>query len=140
MKQPTSKPKKINIWQYQFILTRRLAWWGVLSFVFGVVMFFIDDPFLKGFGIQAAAWGFIDTAIAIGTTFLTTKRRAALPDPAAKDAVTLEAYKLRKLLKLMLPLDVIYILVGLLLALPGAEKARGGSAQAGALSYRDYFC
>ena len=123
MKQPTSKPKKINIWQYQFILTRRLAWWGVLSFVFGVVMFFIDDPFLKGFGIQAAAWGFIDTAIAIGATFLTTKRRAALSDPAAKDAVTLEAYKLRKLLKLMRPLDVIYIVVGLLLAFTWGRKS-----------------
>ena len=75
MKQPTGKPKKINIWQYQFILARRLAWWGVLSFVFGVAMFFIDDPFLKGFGIQAAAWGFIDTAIAIGATFSAPGKR-----------------------------------------------------------------
>jgi hypothetical protein len=121
MKQPDTKNKRINIWQYQFILARRLAWWGALSFAVGIPTFLME-PALRGFGIQAMAWGLIDAAIAVGGSFLVVRRRQALPDPQAQEAVAKETPKLRKLLWWMIPLDVLYVLVGLVLAFTWGRK------------------
>lgn len=121
MKQPTTKPKKINIWQFQFILCRRLVWWGTLSFILGIPLLFME-PFLRGFGIQAIFGGAINTTIAVFATFRITKRRAALSDPADKDVVAREANKLGRLLQLMLICDIIYFLVGLILVLTLGRK------------------
>lgn len=121
MKQVATKNKRINIWQYQFILARRLAWWSMLSFSAGVILFWME-PLLRGFGIQALVWGLLDAAIAVGGVLLTTRRRSKLADPAAAEAVQQEATKLRKLLWWMVPLDVAYVLVGLLLAFTWGRK------------------
>lgn len=121
MKQPAIKNKRINIWQYQFILARRLAWWGAISFAVGIPTLMME-PFLRGFGIQAIVWGLIDFAIAVGGSLLVTRRRKALADPQAKEAVQNEADKLRRLLRWMLPLDVIYVIVGLVLILTWGRK------------------
>jgi archaellum biogenesis protein FlaJ (TadC family) len=121
MKQPATKNKRINIWQYQFILSRRLAWWGALSFAVGIPTFLVE-PVLRGFGIQAMVWGLINAAIAVGGSLLVVRRRKALPDPQAKDAVEKEADKLRRLLWWMIPLDVIYVIVGLVLAFTWGRK------------------
>lgn len=96
MKQPTTKNKRINIWQYQFILSRRLAWWGAISFAIGIPTFLME-PALRGFGIQAMVWGVIDAAIAVGGSFLIIRRRKALPDPQAKEVVEKETHKLRQI-------------------------------------------
>lgn len=121
MKQPAIKNKRINIWQYQFILARRLAWWGAISFAVGIPTL-IMEPILRGFGIQAIVWGLVDFAIAVGGSILVTRRRKALADPQAKEAVQNEADKLRRLLWWMLPLDVIYVIVGLVLVLTWGRK------------------
>jgi hypothetical protein len=80
------------------------------------------EPALRGFGMQAMAWGLIDAAIAVGGSFLVIRRRQALPDPQAKEAVEQETHKLRKLLWWMIPLDVLYVLVGLALAFTWGRK------------------
>ncbi|MFN7926893.1 MAG: hypothetical protein U0Y68_02935 [Blastocatellia bacterium] len=121
MKQVAAKNKRINIWQYQFILARRLAWWSMGSFCTGVVLFWME-PFLRGFGIQAIAWGLVDAAIAVGGTMLTTRRRSKLPDPTAAEAVQKEADKLWKLRWWMFFLDGVYVLVGLVMALTLGRK------------------
>lgn len=121
MKQPVAKNKRINIWQYQFIIARRLAWWGAISFAVGIPTFLME-PALRGFGIQAMVWGLIDAAIAVGGSFLILRRRKVLTDPQAKDVVLNETNRTRRLLWLMVPLDIIYIIIGLILALTWGRK------------------
>lgn len=121
MKQDTKPPKKINLWQYQFIVCRRLVWWGALSFILGIPLLFME-PFLQGFGGQALLWGAINAAIAVFATWRITKRRAALSDPADKEALANEANKLSRFLRLMLLCDVVYILLGITLAIALGRK------------------
>jgi hypothetical protein len=121
MEPSTTKNKRINIWQYQFILARRLAWWSMISFAAGVTLFQME-PALRGFGIQALAWGLVNAAIAVIGSRLTIKRRSKLADPAAQEAVKQESQKLRKLLWWMIPLDMLYVTVGLILAFTWGRK------------------
>ncbi len=121
MKQVPVKNKRINIWQYQFIIARRLAWWSMISFSVGLALF-SAEPFFRGFGIQAIVWGLIDAAIAVGGVMLAVRRRGKLPDPSAKEVIERETTKLRKLLWWMVPLDIIYVIVGLVLAFTWGRK------------------
>ena len=121
MKQVPTKNKRINIWQYQFILARRLAWWGVMSFAIGLA-FFSSETFFRGFSIQAIAWGLLEAAMAVGGAMLTVKRRSQLPDPAAQEVLAKEILQLRKLLRWMMPLDVLYVIVGLVLIFTWGRK------------------
>ena len=121
MKQVATKNKRINIWQYQFILMRRLAWWGVLSFAVGLALF-STEPFMRGFGIQAITWGLVNAALAVGGALWTSKRRSKLTEPSAPEAVEIETRKLSKLLWRMLPLDVMFIGVGLVFAFTWGRK------------------
>ncbi len=119
--QQTIVKKKINIWQYQYLLTKRLAFWGVGSFAAGIPMIFME-PFLRGFGLQAMIWGAINMGIAVFAALRITKRRENSPDPADREIVTAEATKLRKLLTWMIRCDFIYILIGLLIMLFWGRK------------------
>lgn len=121
MKQVPTKNKRINIWQYQFILARRLAWWSVISFAVGLA-FFSAEALLRGFSIQAIAWGLLDAGIAVGGALLTARRRSKLTDPTAPEVIEKETNQLRKLLWLMIPLDVIYAVVGLVLIFTWGRK------------------
>jgi hypothetical protein len=112
--QQTTVKKKINIWQYQYLLTKRLAFWGVGSFAIGIPLIFME-PFLRGFGLQAMIWGAINMGIAVFAALRITKRRENSPDPADPEIVAAEATKLRKLLILMIRCDFIYLLIGLLI-------------------------
>ncbi len=120
MQAPTAK-KKINIWQHQFMLTKRLAFWGVGSFAAGIPMIFME-PFLRGFGLQAMLWGAINMGIAVFGALLISKRREGYPDPALPEIVQAEAMKLRKLLILMIRCDFGYMLLGLLIILTWGRK------------------
>lgn len=115
MKQVAVKNKRINIWQYQFILARRLAWWSMGSFSLGVILFWME-PLLRGFGIQTFVWGLINAARAVAGALLTTKRRSKLSDPAATEAVQKEADQLWKRLWWLVLLDSVCVLVGVVLA------------------------
>jgi hypothetical protein len=119
--QQTTVKKKINIWQYQYLLTKRMAFWGVGSFATGIPMIFME-PFLRGFGLQAMIWGAINMGIAVFAALRITKRRENSPDPADREIVAAEATKLRKLLILMIRCDFIYLLIGLLIIFIGGRK------------------
>lgn len=93
-----------------------------MSFAVGIPTFLME-PALRGFGIQAMVWGIINAAIAVGGSMLTIRRRQALPDPQAKEAVEIETNKLRRLLLLMIPLDVIYVIVGSVLIFTWGRKS-----------------
>ena len=77
MKQPATKNKRINLWQYQFILARRLAWWGALSFAVGIPSFLVE-PALRGFGLQMMVGGLLMAVLAVGGSLLIIRRRKAL--------------------------------------------------------------
>lgn len=92
-----------------------------MSFAAGLAIFFAE-AFFRGLGIQAIAWGLINTAIAIGGAVLTSRRRNKLEAPAAKEVIEKETNKLKKILAWMLPLDVLYVIVGLILAFTWGRK------------------
>lgn len=119
--QQTTVTKKINIWQYQYILTKRLAIWGVGSFATGIPMIFMD-PILRGFGWQAMLWGAINMGIAVFAALRISKRRENSPDPADRGIIENEATKLKKLLILMIRCDFGYLALGLLIIFTWGRK------------------
>ena len=120
MQQATAK-KKINIWQYQYIVTKRLAIWGCGSFAVGIPMIFME-PFLRGFGWQAMLWGAINMGIAVFAALRISKRRENSPDPADHGIIENEATKLKKLLILMIRCDFGYLALGLLIIFTWGRK------------------
>jgi esterase/lipase len=114
-----------TIWDLQAALTRRLLRWSAASIVAGAVLLLLPgNPFWRGFGIQALAWGAIDAAIALFGWRAARRRRSAQPDPLAPDIVDREANKLRRLLWINTGLDVLYVAGGLALVLTlGATNA-----------------
>ena len=48
------------IWELQAALTRRLLLWSAVSVAAGALLLLFGDPFWRGFGVQAVAWGAID--------------------------------------------------------------------------------
>jgi hypothetical protein len=119
--QQTAVKKKINIWQYQYILTKRLAFWGVGSFAAGIPMIFME-PFLRGFGLQAMLWGAINMGIAVFAALRISQRRENSPDPADQGIIAGEAEKLKKLLILMIRCDFGYLALGLLIIFTWGRK------------------
>ena len=113
--QQTAVKKKINIWQYQYIVTKRLAIWGGGSFAVGIPMIFME-PFLRGFGLQAMLWGAINMGIAVFAALRISKRRGNSPDPADRGIIENEAAKLKKLLIWMIRCDFGYLLLALLIS------------------------
>jgi hypothetical protein len=114
--QQTKLTKKINIWQHQYLLTKRLAFWGIGSFAVGIPMIFME-PFMRGFGWQAMIWGAINMGIAVFAALKISKRHENSPDPAAREIIEAEAIKLKKLLIWMIRCDLVYLLIGLILIL-----------------------
>jgi hypothetical protein len=105
-----------NIWSFQQTLTRRLLIWSGLSVGGGLGLLWLN-PFWRGFGIQALAWGLIDAAIAFFGSLSARRRYAKLPDPLAPACVHNESQKLRRLLWVNAGLDVGYMAGGLALVL-----------------------
>lgn len=102
-------------WDYQDALTRRLLLWSVLSAVTGAVLVAGGDPFARGFGLQALAWGAIDAAIALSGRRSANKRLLrSIAEGADREALARrEAPNLRRLLWINAGLDVLYIAGGL---------------------------
>ena len=93
------------IWKFESDLTNRLLVWSILSLLSGLYIWFAFNEFGRGFGIQAAAWGAVDAAIAIVGARTATRRKSTT---APKD----EALFIRKVLWINFGLDVLYILGG----------------------------
>ncbi len=99
---------------FQRFLSLRLLLWSLLCGLGGLLLWISGDPFWRGFGLQATAWGAVDAAIALyGLRGLTGKLAAAF-DPAESARRT---RWLRRILGLNAALDVFYIVGGLALAL-----------------------
>lgn len=107
----------IDIWQFQFSLTRRLMLWSVGSILLGLGMLLFRTLFWNGLAFQFIAWGGIDLLIAWGGMTGTRKRRAKLTEEQAAAAIPQETRKLRRILWINTGLDVLYVLGGALLAL-----------------------
>ena len=106
-----------TIWDLYGALTRRLLWWSIGSILAGLALLLWGDAFWRGFGIQAAAWGAVDAAIALLGWQASRRRQRAYFDPRAAEVVEREAIKLRRLLLFNTALDVLYVAGGLILVL-----------------------
>ena len=91
--------------------------WSGLSVGAGVVLFLAGVPFWSGFGVQAAAWGTIDAAIALFGGGAARRRRASMTDPLDDALLRREGRNLRRLLLINTGLDVLYVAGGVALAL-----------------------
>lgn len=94
-----------HIWKFESDLTNRLLVWSILSLLSGLYIWFTSNEFGRGFGIQLAAWGAVDAAIAIVGAG-TAARRTSTANPKN------EAIFIRKVLWINFGLDVFYILGG----------------------------
>jgi hypothetical protein len=107
----------MTVWDVYRAITRRLLVWSGLSVGTGVVSLVIGLPFWRGFGIQAAAWGAVDAAIAVLGARAARRRRAGMADPLERTRLLSEERNLRRLLLINTGLDVLYVAGGVALAL-----------------------
>jgi esterase/lipase len=114
-----------DLTQLRARIVRRLLAWASLNIGLAALLFAAGvGPLLRGLATQAAAWGTINAAIALGAAWV-ERRRATKGDEArsARD-VTKDARGLRRLLLLNTALDVLYVVAGISVALvPGATSA-----------------
>jgi hypothetical protein len=115
----------MNIWQFQFHLTRRLLIWSVLSMVTGGLLQVPRNRFTRGMGQQFAAWGLVNALIAIFGQRSAQKQVAQLPEPPATETITHEAQNLRNILWINTGLDVGYVAGGTALALTKGKTDPG---------------
>ncbi len=101
------------LWDFQDLLARRLLLWSALSITAGLLLLAFGDTFWRGFGIQAAAWGVIDAAIAYFGQRSAARQRAA--SRGDREVIGRAAAKLRRLLWINTGLDVLYVAGGVLL-------------------------
>ncbi len=132
------------IWELQAALTRRLLLWSAVSVAAGALLLLFGDPFWRGFGLQAVAWGIIDAGIAIFGERSSARRRRR--EGSDRGVLAREARNLRRLLWINTGLDVLYVAGGLALAFTlGAADAfaRGNGwgivLQGGFLFFLDLF-
>ncbi len=105
------------IWNFQDALTRRLLLWSALSMAAGLMLLILGDPFARGLGVQALAWGLIDAGIAwLGRR--SAEMRLLKQIKSGQDRIQCaasEARNLRRLLWINVALDVLYIAGGVVL-------------------------
>ncbi|GAB4481788.1 MAG: hypothetical protein Kow00124_29900 [Anaerolineae bacterium] len=115
------------VWDRQIQITNRLLMWSLLSILGGAGLILSRVPLLRGIGVQAAAWGAIDAAIAvIGQR--ASNIRLARPDALEPDTLARERRNLVRALLINTGLDVFYVLGGALLTSTKGrqnEQARG---------------
>ena len=107
-------------WTFGALVGRRLAAWAIGSVVAGLLLLLVAaDPWWRGVGVEAVAWGLIDGAIAVAG--IASARRGAARHGGDAEADAREGRKLRRLLLVNAGLDVGYIVVGLAVAGPVAN-------------------
>ncbi len=112
------------IWAYMDAVGRRLLGWSVLSVGVGVWAGLTGDAFWRAFGLQCVVWGLIDGGIALWGRH--NARRRARP-------AEVEARNLRLALWVNAALDVGYIVIGVLVALVGADNPEWRGHAAGVI-------
>lgn len=110
----------IALWDFLRTLSIRLLRWSLLSALVGSLLLVSGEPFWRGFGLQALAWGVVDAGIALWG-FRTAARKERLL--MTWEQVHQECGKLRRILWVNTFLDVIYIAGGgLLIGWQGGEN------------------
>lgn len=102
-----------SIWEKQKSISLSLLFWGVISVLTGIILFNSGRNFWYGFGIQAIAWGAIDSVIALFGLFGMLRKRSKLTSP---EQLSQETLKLRRILHINTALDVFYIICGFVMA------------------------
>ena len=102
---------RMNIWNFQKLLSRRLLMWAGVSTALGVVMSFFG-AFWRGVGSQFVGWALVNAAIAAGGDFAAQQRRATRADSDMPKSYIREGNNLRRLLWINAGLDVIYMIGG----------------------------
>lgn len=106
-----------NFFAFQRRALRPLLAWGVGSTLLGTLMLPFAG-FWRHFGMQAAAWGAIDAALAIAGRRRALLRAEALASQSIDEEVAArEAEQFRRILLVNAGLDLLYIAAGLLTAL-----------------------
>lgn len=114
----------MNVWRFQDGLTRLLALWAAANIIVGLALMLITDHPFRGFGEMTVGWALVNLAIAFFGQ-LGSKRRRSQPDGMAPAVMLKEQTKLSRLLWLNTGLDVVYVAVGLWLAIDrGAADPR----------------
>ena len=108
---------------FQQALSVRLLIWSMASVALGAWLQRSDVPNRRAFAQQSIAWGAIDGALAIAG-WIGAQRKAADPQNHHVHIQRQEASKLRRLLWINAALDVLYILVGVWLAIRNDQERR----------------
>jgi len=112
-----------NFFLYQHKALRPLLVWGLLSSLGGTLLLFRPGLW-RHFGLQALVWGVIDLLLAVAGRRGALRKAAALAEGAIDAAgVTREARNFRTILAVNSGLDLLYILIGLAVAVRWTERA-----------------
>ncbi|MBX0327313.1 hypothetical protein K2Z83_06430 [Oscillochloris sp. ZM17-4] len=112
-----------NFFAYQRRALRPLLRWGMGSSVVGVGLALLPSDYWRQMGLQAAAWGVIDAALAFAgrrSALLKAERSFAGDLSEAKEHA--EADQFRRILLVNAGLDVLYIVAGLATAQYYADR------------------
>lgn len=116
-----------NFFVYQRRALRPLLQWGVGSSLAGALLALLPGAYWRQFGVQAAAWGVIDTALAIaGRRDALLKAESSFAGDIGEGEERAAAEALRRLLLLNAGLDLLYIAGGLAAAGSGGGPGRRG--------------
>ncbi len=121
-----------DLFTFQRRIMRTLFGWGAGSAVVGSFWWVRGDAFWRGVGMQCAAWGAIDAAIALFGRRGANAKAATRARGAMTDAEYIkERQTFGRILMLNAGLDILYIVGGLLFARRNALRADRRGAGAG---------
>lgn len=113
--------KEAKIWQIQTSISQQLLCWAGLNVIGGMVLQQHRSKFWRGVAMQAMMWGTINGMIAVIGNFFTNRRRMQ-PDANKRAVVRRERQTLLRLLWINAVLDVVYMFIGVLLALTRGRR------------------
>lgn len=114
----------MNIWDFQQVLSRRLAQSAGVSIGLGVPML-LAGKFWRGVGGQFIGWAMVNLGIAFFGSLSGDRRRQALRNPNAAEVQAKERRNLSRLLWINTGLDVLYMVGGRWLTRHQKKSMRG---------------
>lgn len=116
-----------NFYDYQKNRFGLLLGWGAFNTLSGTLIGLTSyDKFWRSIGFMNAGWGFINALLAIGGRSGATKNARRYPDD--QQVARREAGKMRRLLLINAPLDVLYVVSGWWLTRQKEADKRGWGA------------
>lgn len=106
---------RLDIWQYQNTISRRLLYWATLNIVGGMWLQQQKSKVWRGVGMQAMGWGMVNAGIAVIGTLASRWRKNQQDNPNKASVTTKEHRNLFRALWINGILDIFYILGGLIM-------------------------